>query len=91
MSEKDYGITLMDENCLSASCFSSFCGVCLSRSVVSLMPQRKEADAMAVDGGQVYTAGKCGLIPAMVEQYDEGISTETSQTILCFILPLQHV
>ncbi|XP_036412089.1 transferrin-a [Colossoma macropomum] len=32
---------------------------------------RKEADAMAVDGGQVYTAGKCGLIPAMVEQYDE--------------------
>jgi len=27
---------------------------------------------MAVDGGQVYTAGKCGLVPAMVEQYDAG-------------------
>lgn len=28
---------------------------------------------MAVDGGQVYTAGKCGLIPVMVEQYDDGM------------------
>lgn len=60
------------------SCFSPFCGVCLSSSLfVSIMLQRKEADAMAVDGGQVYTAGKCGLVPAMVEQYDEGVSTET--------------
>ena len=25
---------------------------------------------MAIDGGQVYTAGKCGLVPAMVEQYE---------------------
>ncbi|KAM9789615.1 transferrin-a [Neosynchiropus ocellatus] len=30
-----------------------------------------QADAMAVDGGEVFTAGKCGLVPAMVEQYDE--------------------
>lgn len=38
---------------------------------VLIILQRKEADAMAVDGGQVYTAGKCGLVPAMVEQYNE--------------------
>ncbi|CAK6966880.1 transferrin-a [Scomber scombrus] len=39
---------------------------------------RTEADAMAVDGGQVYTAGKCGLVPTMVEQYDEAQCTSSS-------------
>uniref|UniRef100_A0A8B9KX68 Serotransferrin n=1 Tax=Astyanax mexicanus TaxID=7994 RepID=A0A8B9KX68_ASTMX len=32
---------------------------------------RKEADAMAIDGGQVYSAGRCGLVPAMVEKYTQ--------------------
>lgn len=32
---------------------------------------RREADAIAVDGGQVYIAAKCGLVPVMVEQYDQ--------------------
>uniref|UniRef100_A0AAY4ACE3 Serotransferrin n=1 Tax=Denticeps clupeoides TaxID=299321 RepID=A0AAY4ACE3_9TELE len=32
---------------------------------------RKEADAMAIDGGEVYSAGKCGLVPVMVEQYED--------------------
>ncbi|KAK7945631.1 hypothetical protein WMY93_001359 [Mugilogobius chulae] len=32
---------------------------------------RGDADAVAVDGGQVYTAGKCGLVPVMGEQYEE--------------------
>ncbi|XP_061776368.1 transferrin-a [Nerophis ophidion] len=35
----------------------------------------KKADAMAVDGGEVFAAGKCGLVPAMVEQYDEDLCT----------------
>ncbi|XP_077435381.1 serotransferrin-like [Vanacampus margaritifer] len=35
------------------------------------MIMSKDADALAVDGGEVYTAGQCGLVPAMVEQYDE--------------------
>uniref|UniRef100_A0A673BKA4 Serotransferrin n=1 Tax=Sphaeramia orbicularis TaxID=375764 RepID=A0A673BKA4_9TELE len=39
------------------------------------MIMSKEADAMAMDGGQVYTAGKCGLVPVMAEQYDEGIAS----------------
>ncbi|XP_057712553.1 serotransferrin-like isoform X2 [Corythoichthys intestinalis] len=30
-----------------------------------------EADAVTVDAGEMYTAGQCGLVPAMVEQYDE--------------------
>lgn len=37
-----------------------------------IIPQREEADAVTVDGGEVYTAGKCGLVPVMVEQYDQG-------------------
>ncbi|XP_048844560.1 serotransferrin-1-like [Brienomyrus brachyistius] len=44
---------------------------------------RKEADAMAIDGGQVYTAGKCGLVPVMVEQYDAancGSSVKTTSS-----------
>uniref|UniRef100_A0A8C2E5X1 Serotransferrin n=1 Tax=Cyprinus carpio TaxID=7962 RepID=A0A8C2E5X1_CYPCA len=36
---------------------------------------RKEADALAVDGGQVYIAGTCGLVPVMVEQYTQEASS----------------
>ncbi|XP_030607172.1 transferrin-a [Archocentrus centrarchus] len=41
---------------------------------------RKEADAMAVDGGQVFTAGKCGLVPVMVEQYAQDLCSRADVT-----------
>ncbi|XP_008579346.1 PREDICTED: serotransferrin-like, partial [Galeopterus variegatus] len=31
-----------------------------------------EADAMSMDGGYVYIAGKCGLVPVMAENYKKG-------------------
>ncbi|XP_066508637.1 serotransferrin-1-like [Hoplias malabaricus] len=47
---------------------------------------RKEADAMAIDGGQVYSAGKCGLVPAMVEQYDESKCTSGEETPTYYVV-----
>uniref|UniRef100_A0A8C1AWU8 Serotransferrin n=1 Tax=Cyprinus carpio carpio TaxID=630221 RepID=A0A8C1AWU8_CYPCA len=37
-------------------------------SVEECIKKIMEADALAVDGGEVYIAGKCGLVPVMVEQ-----------------------
>ncbi|KAI1882657.1 hypothetical protein AGOR_G00237140 [Albula goreensis] len=44
---------------------------CIKKIMVWSKEGLNEADAMAVDAGKVYSAGKCGLVPVMVEQYDE--------------------
>ncbi|XP_030218894.1 serotransferrin [Gadus morhua] len=68
------------KKCDSWSSFSVSDGVKYVACQISLTVEgcfqrimRQEADAMSVDGGQVYTAGKCGLIPAMVEQYNQSL------------------
>ncbi|XP_033885384.3 serotransferrin-2 [Acipenser ruthenus] len=42
-------------------------GVSVEDCIEKIM--KKEADAVTMDGGYVYTAGKCGLVPVMVESY----------------------
>ncbi|KAG5847738.1 hypothetical protein ANANG_G00129400 [Anguilla anguilla] len=42
--------------------------------------ERKEADAMTLDGGELYTAGMCGLVPVMAEQYDEAKCSNSGDT-----------
>ncbi|KAG9343637.1 hypothetical protein JZ751_013807, partial [Albula glossodonta] len=44
---------------------------CIKKIMVWSKEGLNEADAMAVDAGKVYSAGKCGLVPVMVEQYDK--------------------
>ncbi|MBN3298543.1 TRFE1 protein, partial [Amia calva] len=41
---------------------------------------REEADAIAIFGGQVFSAGKCHLVPAMAEQYDKDKCTSQGET-----------
>ncbi|KTG35563.1 hypothetical protein cypCar_00019640 [Cyprinus carpio] len=47
---------------------------------------RKEADALAVDGGEVYIAGKCGLVPVMVEQSNQQSCNDGGEASSYFVV-----
>jgi hypothetical protein len=38
---------------------------------MGLFLQKGEADAMTLDGGHMYIAGQCGLVPVLAENYGE--------------------
>lgn len=44
--------------------------------------KRGELNAFATDGGQVWAADKCGLVAAMVEQYDKGTNKRNKHFFL---------
>nr|XP_033814265.1 serotransferrin [Geotrypetes seraphini] len=41
---------------------------------------KREADAMTVDGGYLYTAGACGLVPVLAEYYKEDCNKRWSSS-----------
>lgn len=51
---------------------------------------RKEADAIAVDGGQVYIAGKCRLVPVMVEQYIQESCPDGGEASSYYVVAVVH-
>ncbi|MGH0146885.1 UNVERIFIED_CONTAM: hypothetical protein FKN15_045582 [Acipenser sinensis] len=57
--------------CTTADCdkgkIKCISGVSVEDCIEKIM--KKEADAVTMDGGYIYTAGKCGLVPVMVENY----------------------
>ncbi|NP_001290225.1 transferrin-a precursor [Notothenia coriiceps] len=61
----EWSIASVDEDAAAIECRTSTTVEGCIKMIMS-----GNADAIAVDGGQVYTAGKCGLVPAMVEQYN---------------------
>lgn len=47
---------------------------------------RREADFFAADGGQVYIAGKCGLVAAMVEQYNQQSCSDSGEASSYYVV-----
>lgn len=61
------GVLRANNTCVEAISESSENSIFLWCVCLALSLQKGDADAMSLDGGYAYTAGKCGLVPVLAE------------------------